>query len=108
MSDDNPYSEALFRTLKYTPAYPAKPFKDIAAARTWVQRFVGWHSTEHRHSGIRFVTPEQRHVGRDAAQLGRRHEVYQRAKALTTERWRGRNTRNRSVVGEVWLKPEKA
>ena len=108
VSDDNPYSEALFRTLKYTPAYPAKPFQDIAAARTWVQRFVGWYNTEHRHSGIRFVTPEQRHAGRDAAVLGRRHEVYQRAKALTAERWRGRSTRNWSVVGEVWLNPEKA
>src|SRR3546814_8876138 len=64
VSDDNPYSEALFRTLKYTPAYPRKRFADIDQARAWVQGFVAWYNTEHRHSGIQFVTPAQRHAGR--------------------------------------------
>ena len=64
VSDDNPYSETLFRTLKYTPAYPAEPFADITAARSWVARFVDWYNNEHHHSGIRFETPAKRHAGR--------------------------------------------
>src|SRR5947207_5413981 len=56
VSDDNPYSEALFRTLKHGPAYPRLPFADIEAARQWVARFVAWYNGEHRHSAIRFVT----------------------------------------------------
>jgi transposase InsO family protein len=47
----------LFRTVKYGPSYPDKPFADVAAARQWVQGFVRWYNQEHRHSGIRFVTP---------------------------------------------------
>jgi putative transposase len=65
ISDDNPYSEAMFRTLKYTPAYPTKPFENLAQARAWVHQFVTWYNTQHRHSGIEFVTPEQRHQGQD-------------------------------------------
>lgn len=49
VSNDNPYSEAAFRTLKYTPAYPKQPFADIHGARQWVQYFVTWYNTEHRH-----------------------------------------------------------
>src|SRR5262245_48595584 len=57
VSDDNPYSEALFRTLKYTPAYPRLPFADLPSAQRWVERFVRWYNGEHRHSAIRYVTP---------------------------------------------------
>src|SRR3546814_3051407 len=74
VSDDNPYSEALFRTLKYTPAYPRKRFADIDQARAWVQGFVAWYNTEHRHSGIQFVTPAQRHAGdRKSTRLNSSH-----------------------------------
>jgi len=107
VSDDNAFSEALFRTLKYTPHYPTKPFDDIAAARDWVQRFVGWYNTEHRHSGIRFVTPAQRHAGQDAHLLERRHEIYQAAKERQPARWRGRSTRNWTPAAEVHLNPER-
>lgn len=65
VSNDNPFSETLFKTLKYTPAYPKRRFADIEQARTWVHRFVTWYNTEHRHSGIRFVTPAERHAGLD-------------------------------------------
>jgi len=58
ISDDNPYSEALFRTLKYTPAYPRLPFADLASATRWVTRFVDWYNGTHRHSAIRDVTPK--------------------------------------------------
>jgi transposase InsO family protein len=55
VSDDNPYSEALFRTLKHTPAYPRLPFADLASATGWVTRFVDWYNGSHRHSAIRYV-----------------------------------------------------
>jgi transposase InsO family protein len=65
VSDDNPYSEELFRTLKYTPTYPDKPFASLEAARQWVLGFVRWYNGEHHHSAIGFVTLDQRHSGRD-------------------------------------------
>jgi len=107
VSDDNPYSEALFRTLKYAPAYPRLPFADVAAARAWVQRFVAWYNGEHRHSGIRFVTPDERHFGVEEAILARRHELYEQARRRRPERWSG-DTRNWSRVEAVVLNPEPA
>lgn len=94
-------SEALLRTLKYTPAYPANPFADLDEARQWVARFVTWYHTEHRHSGIRFVTPAQRHAGEDAAILALRTAVYEKAKQTQPDRWRGRATRHWEPVGSV-------
>lgn len=107
VSDDNPYSEALFRTLKYTPAYPDKPFDDLQQARLWVQRFVHWYNEEHRHSAIGFVTPSQRHAGLDTAILQQRHDIYTQARSERPERWRGRATRNWEPVTQVWLNPER-
>jgi putative transposase len=107
VSNDNPFSESLFRTLKYRPEYPEKPFANLTAARTWVTEFVRWYNQEHLHSAIKFVTPEQRHKGLDAAILAQREKVYQQAKAKHPERWSG-NTRDWSVVGEVLLNPDKA
>jgi len=74
VSDDNPYSEALFRTVKYRPEYPKKSFEDLEAARRWVESFVGWYNNEHRHSGIRFITPSQKHSGSEKAILERRKD----------------------------------
>jgi len=106
VSDDNPYSESLFRTLKYTPAYPNKPFESLSAAREWVHRFVQWYNEEHRHSGIRYVTPGQRHRGEDAAILAARKRLYEAAKQARPERWSG-DTRNWTPIDEVWLNPSK-
>jgi putative transposase len=102
VSNDNPYSESLFRTLKYTPAYPRLPFADGPAARRWVERFVGWYNGEHRHSAIRFVTPYERHCGREHGVLAKRHPLYQRACAANPERW-SRATRNWTPIGLVVL-----
>jgi putative transposase len=66
VSDDNPYSESLFRTLKYRPDYPSKPFVDLQADRAWVEGFTQWYNHQHRHSAIQFVTPAQRHAGKDS------------------------------------------
>ena len=107
VSNDNPYSEAGFKTLKYVPSYPSEPFPSIAAARQWVQRFVAWYNTEHRHSGIRFVTPQQRHEGNDHAILKARAALYEAAKQARPERWRGRAVRNWTPVGPVQLNPDK-
>jgi transposase InsO family protein len=107
VSDDNAYSESLFRTLKYGPSYPRKPFADIAAARQWVQCFVRWYNEEHRHSGIRFVTPAQRHANLDRGLLAQRASVYEAAKKAMPERWRGRAVRNWALIAEVWLNPDR-
>lgn len=104
VSDDNPYSEALFRTLKYRPEYPTLPFESLEAARQWVEGFVRWYNTEHRHSGIRFVTPQARHDGEEMVILNRRKEVYEEAKRRNPSRWSG-STRNWSSVAEVHLNP---
>ena len=106
VSDDNPYSESMFRTLKYTPAYPSKPFESIEAARQWVHSFVQWYNDEHRHSAIRYVTPNQRHRGEDSDLLERRKAVYESARQQNPKRWSGK-TRNWNPVGEVWLNPPK-
>jgi transposase InsO family protein len=107
VSDDNPYSEALFRTLKHTPAYPHLPFASLPAAEHWVARFVEWYNGEHRHSAIRYVTPNQRHDGREQEVLARRHQLYQRARRSHPTRWT-KDTRNWSPIGLVVLNPTKA
>jgi len=107
VSDDNPYSESLFRTLKYRPEYPRKPFESIDAARRWVEAFVNWYNTQHLHSGIRFVTPEARHNGDDKEILRQRHLVYEKAKQETPNRWTGK-TRNWNTIETVFLNPAKA
>jgi len=102
VSDDNPYSEALFRTLKYVPWYPRGPFAEAEAARLWVEGFVRWYNREHLHSGIAHVTPDARHVGSDRVQLAQRREVYAAAKARTPARW-SRHTRSWEPAAEVSL-----
>jgi putative transposase len=107
VSDDNPYSEALFRTTKSRPSYPRDGFADLEAARRWVAGFVRWYNHEHRHSAIRFVTPEQRHTGADVSLLTHRGEVYERARVRHPERW-SRTTRDWSRPELVALNPEHA
>ncbi len=106
MSDDNAFSEALFRTCKYRPEYPQAGFESLEAAREWVLAFVRWYNQEHRHSGIRYVTPAERHRGEDKAILAARDQVYQAARERHPERWTG-SPRNWEPVGEVWLNPAK-
>ena len=103
--DDNPFSEALFRTLKYRPEYPSQPFATLEAARTWVERFIDWYNTEHRHSAIRYVTPAERHDGREAAILERRRHIYQAARKEHPERW-SKQVRNWTPVATVRLNPD--
>jgi transposase InsO family protein len=107
VSDDNPFVEALFRTLKYRPEYPDSPFASLEVAREFIGRFVHWYNTQHLHSDIRFVTPEKRHAGKDHAILERRKRVYEHARARRPERW-ARATRNWTPIERVVLNPQAA
>lgn len=106
VSDDNPFSESLFKTLKYRPSYPDGAFANLVEARTWVAKFVQWYNTEHLHSGIRFVTPKSRHENLDAKILENRHEIYTKAKLKNPIRWSGK-TRNWAMIEDVKLNPGK-
>lgn len=106
VSDDNAFVEALFRTAKYRPEFPVKGFADLDAAKSWAADFVRWYDHEHRHSAIRYVTPAERHTGRDRAILAGRHDLYQRARASNPARW-SRHTRNWTPIGPVTLNPER-
>lgn len=107
VNDDNPYSESLFKTLKYRPDIPlTSRFDVIGDACEWVESFVSWYNHKHLHSGIKFVTPEQRHLGLDKEILKKRHAVYTMAKLRHPERWTG-NTRDWNHVKAVSLNPDK-
>jgi transposase InsO family protein len=106
VSDDNPFIESLFRTAKYRPEFPAHGFTDLQHARRWAADFVHWYNHEHRHSGIRYVTPAQRHAGADTQILAKRHEVYQQARAAAPRRWSG-PTRCWQPIQVVTLNPER-
>lgn len=108
VSNDNAYAESLFKTLKYRCNYQPEGFANIEEARKWVLNFVDWYNNNHRHSGIKFLTPNQRHgesFGHDV--LKRREMVYKTAKLKNPGRWT-RDTRDWSLKDEVWLNPEKS
>ena len=86
ISNDNPFSESFFKTVKYTAGFPSY-FKDLEHARIWMANFVNWYNTEHRHSGIGLITPEQRHSGEGSKIMGKRNVVMSKAYALKPERW---------------------
>ena len=106
VSDDNAYAESLFRTAKYRPEFPAKGFASLDEARAWAAHFVHWYNVDHRHSGIRYVSPQQRHAGEDRAILAARRELYAQAQQRNPARWSG-NTRNWSHIDVVTLNPER-
>lgn len=106
VSDDNAFAEALFRTAKYRPEFPADGFADLDAARAWAVRFTHWYNFDHKHSGIQYVSPAQRHAGEDHAILEARHAVYRAARERNPARWSG-NTRDWTPTGPVTLNPEK-
>ncbi|MET3124858.1 putative transposase [Oxalobacteraceae bacterium GrIS 2.11] len=106
VSNDNAYAESLFHTCKYRPDYPTKPFRNVEAAQTWMLKFVRWYNQVHKHSGLKFVTPEQRHNGTATQILQHRDSVYLDAKHRNPERW-ARHTRNWTLSDQVWLNPER-
>ncbi len=104
VSNDNPYSESLFKTVKYVPGFP-KNFASIEETREWMEKFVDWYNNKHRHSGIKFVTPMQRHTGKDIELLEKRKETYKKAKQRNPERW-SKDIRNWDHIEEVYLNPD--
>ena len=106
VSDDNPFIEALFRHLKYAPSYPTKGFSSLDDARAWVKRFVDWYNSEHLHSAIAYVTPEQRHHGRDIDILANRRKVYEVARSTHPSRW-SRHSRQWHRPAIVMLNPDR-
>ena len=106
VSDDNAFVESLFKTAKYRPEFPVGGFADLDEARAWAADFAHWYNLEHRHSGIRYVTPEQRHTGADRAILAARHQTYLLARERNPRRWSG-DTRDWSHIGVVTLNPER-
>ena len=102
VSNDNPYSESLFRTVKYRPDYPRKPFASKEQACQWVAAFVDWYNHRHRHSGIKFVTPQQRHCGLAVEISHHRTVVYEQARQLNPRRW-SRSTRCWHQPEVVWI-----
>jgi hypothetical protein len=107
VSNDNPYSESLFKTCKYRPGFPGRPFESPGHARAWVAGFADWYNDEHRHSGIRFATPGERRRGEDIAVLEQRKRVYEAARREHPERWSG-GIRNRERPATVSLNPDKS
>lgn len=107
VSNDNPYSESLFKTIKYHYTFPENPFTSLNEARKWVEQFVLWYNDEHKHSAIKFVTPNQRHNGLDKAILENRKKVIEQAKKNRPELWNGRETRNLTHIEVVYLNPGK-
>jgi putative transposase len=105
VSNDNAYSEAAFKTMKYCPQWPESGFMSLEDARAWVEEFVAWYNGEHRHSGIRYVTPNERHKGLDAEILEQRKLVYLEAKEKNPARW-SRSIRDWSFIEKVELNPE--
>ena len=101
VSNDNPYSESLFKTLKYCPKYPDR-FESLSESNQWMILFVDWYNN-HPHSGIKFVTPMERHLGLDKKILANRKEVYRAAKQKNPERWSNRETRNWEREEKVYL-----
>ncbi len=107
VSNDNPFSEALFRTLKYRPRLPVRPLQSLLQARRWVTQLVHWYNHEHRHSAIGFVTPHERHLQIDRLLLINREAVYAAARDRHPRRWSSGITRNWSRIETVHLNPEK-
>jgi putative transposase len=100
------FAESLFRTAKYRPEFPTDGFADLGGARAWAARFTHWYNFEHKHSGIQYVSPAQRHAGEDHAILEARHAVYVAAQERNPARWSG-PTRDWTPAGPVTLNPER-
>jgi len=107
VSDDNPYSESMFRTLKYRPEFPSSGFVDIEAAREWTHGFVHWYNNDHHHSAIAFVSPHQLHTGEAVDICTRRKILYEMAREQLPHRWIQGKTRSWKLPTEVWLNPDK-
>lgn len=103
-SNDNPYSEAQFKTLKYRPDFPSR-FGSFEDAETFCQNFFGWYNGEHRHTGLALLTPEDVHYGRGEQLLTQRAEVLRAAYDAHPNRFKGRMPKPGKLPEAVWINP---
>ena len=106
-SNDNPYSEAHFKTLKYRPDYPDR-FGSVADARAWAERFFAWYNHEHHHSGLALLTPFDVHYGWTDHVLAKRQAVLDRAYATHPERFVKGSPAPARPPEAAWINPPKA
>lgn len=107
VSNDNPFSESLFRTCKYSSIWPVRSFNDVDQARqNWALPFFDYYNHKHKHSALKFVTPHQKHTGQDIEILQKRQELYQQQRQLHPNRWTT-NTRNWQPISATWLNPDR-
>lgn len=104
VSNDNPFPEAQFKTLKYRPNYPQDGFKTIDQAREWVLEFVDRYNNKHYHSGLKFLIPSSRHNGKTDEIMNNRKKVYESAKKLNPQRF-NKGIRNWDLNDKVALNP---
>jgi len=107
VSNDNPFSESLFRTSKYNPMYPGK-FTCIEEAQEWAREFVGWYNEEHHHSGIAYLTPAEVHFGQSELVLCKRHQVMMDAYMQHPERFSAGPPKRQYLAPAVYINPPEA
>lgn len=107
VSNDNPFSEAQFRTLKYCSSFPER-FGCLQDARSFCQQFFNWYNKEHRHSGIGLVTPEQLHYGLAQTVYDNRCEVLRKAFDKSPIRFKGKVPKPQSLPKAVWINKPKS
>lgn len=103
-SDDNPFSEAQFKTLKYHSMFPAR-FDSINHAETFCQRYFNWYNYEHYHSGILWLTPSAVHYGKAMTVLQRRHSVLTQAYQRNPARFHNHAPRLKQLPDAVYINP---
>ena len=104
VSNDNPYSEAQFKTLKYRPGFPAQ-FGSLADARAWARRFFQWYNHDHHHSGIGLLTPATVHYGKAEQTIAKRQSVLSAAYAAHPQRFVRHAPRHEPLPEAVWINP---
>jgi len=108
VSDDNPYSEFQFKTLKYCPEFPGR-FGSPEDARAFCQPFFRWYNTEHHHTGIGLLTPETVHYGRTAEVIEQRRLVLEAAHRKHQERFFNGQPKSQDLSAAAWInKPDRA
>lgn len=107
VSNDNPFSESLFKTVKYRAGYP-RTFKTLIASMTWFAGFVDWYNTKHMHSALAYVTPHQRRTGQDIGLLASRNTTLALARERHPLRWGTRPPKVYAAPADVVLHAESA
>ena len=107
VSNDNPYSESHFKTLKYRPDFPSR-FGSLADGRAYLRRFFHWYNDEHYHSGIALLTPAQVHYGQADEVIDGRHEALLRAHVANPERFVHGRPKRPALPKTVWINEPQA